>query len=116
MEPQTFASIKEMIENSIKYECKTILKNNFERNEFNKDKVLNWKDKIFKHLEEFLKNKFPEYGFVISIFISKKMLLVLMNIIYHIFNLIDLFLHLSLEIFIQKLEFYLLIKIIYRIN
>ncbi len=43
----------------------------FEERKFNKDKVLKWKEMILEDLEQYLKNKYPGYGFIISIFISE---------------------------------------------
>ena len=71
MDPPNPASIKELMTNSIKEECKKILEKYLDERKYNKDKVEKWKNMIFQELEEFLKNKYPEYGFVISILISE---------------------------------------------
>ncbi len=71
MEPPQSASIVELMKNSIKDECKKILEKYFEERKFNKDKVLKWKEMILEDLEQYLKNKYPGYGFIIVIFISE---------------------------------------------
>ena len=71
MEPPQSASIVELMKNSIKDECKKILEKYLEERKYNKDKVLKWKEMILEDLEQYLKNKYPGYGFIISIFISE---------------------------------------------
>ena len=71
MESPQPASIVELMKNSIKDECKKILEKYLEERKYNKDKVLKWKEMILEDLEQYLKNKYPGYGFIISIFISE---------------------------------------------
>ena len=71
MESPQPASIVEFMKNSIKDECKKILEKYLEERKYNKDKVLKWKEMILEDLEQYLKNKYPGYGFIISIFISE---------------------------------------------
>ena len=71
MESPQPASIVELMKNSIKDECKKILEKYLDERKYNKDKVLKWKEMILEDLEQYLKNKYPGYGFIISIFISE---------------------------------------------
>jgi hypothetical protein len=71
MEAPQPASNIEVMKNSIKDECKKILEKYLEERKYNKDKVLKWKEMILEDLDQYLKNKYPGYGFIISIFISE---------------------------------------------
>ena len=62
---------KDIMKNEIKKECKKILEKYFEDREYNEDKVKIWKEYSLEEISNFLKSNFPDFGFVILIFIIK---------------------------------------------
>ena len=64
-------SEKDKMTKDIKKECQAILEKYFEKREYDKEKVENWKNYALKEVYDYLEKKYTDFGFIISIIIIK---------------------------------------------
>ena len=62
---------KDIMKNEIKKESKKILEKYFEDRGYNEDKVKIWKEYSLEEIYNYFKSNFPDFGFVVLIFIIK---------------------------------------------